>query len=245
MAKVKSRAFKPLYPQQFREPRGWLVGLTVVVVMLFLHWKLLLATSIGALVMLLVYMMQDWDWQRYWSSLIHFLSGSHQPFTLAVGSGAMATLSTYMVISIWVDSDSPWIAASTIIQLLGTLTLLTLLAWQTLNRPTSQNVMNRDQMLSDLTDANPIKRLVAVQQLTQWGTDPFLDSSERCVVADCFRLMLTHEQEAVIRGAVLDGLQVLDSNRILGKGAQPLPVSRALKPSPEKLQHSSMGYSRD
>jgi hypothetical protein len=139
-----------------------------------LHWKLLLATSIGALVMLLVYMMREWDWQRYWSSLGQFLSGYNQPLTLAVGSGAIATLSTYMVISIWVDSDSPWIAASTILQLLGTLTILTLFVWQALNRPVSQNGVNRDQMLSDLTDANPVKRLVAVQQLTRVGNRPLL-----------------------------------------------------------------------
>ncbi|MBD2125837.1 hypothetical protein NDI39_13785 [Microcoleus sp. ZQ-A2] len=235
MAKVKGRAFKPLYLQQLREPGGWVVGLTLVVAMLFWHWKLLLATSIGALVMLLVYRMQEWDWQRYWSSLSQFLRGYNQPLTRAVGSGAMATLSTYMIISIWVDSDSPWIAASTIVQILGNLTILTLVVWQTLNRPASQNVVNLDQMLSGLTDANPVKRLVAVQQLTQWGTDPFLHPSERCVVADCFRLMLTHEQEAVIRGAVLDGLQVLDNNRMLGKGTQPLQVPMVLKQSADKL----------
>jgi hypothetical protein len=235
MAKVKGRAFKPLYPQQLREPGGWLVGLTVITAMLFLHWKLLLAASIGALVMLLVYRMQQWDWQRYWSSLSQFLSGYNQPLTLAVGSGAMATLSTYMLIAIWVDFDSPWIAASTILQILGTLTILTLVVWQALNRPASQSVVNLDQMLSDLTDANPVKRLVAVQQLTEWGTDPFLHPSERCIVADCFRLMLTHEQEAVIRGAVLDGLQVLDNKRMLGKGTQPLQVPMVLKPSADKL----------
>lgn len=235
MAKVKSRAFKPLDPRQLREPGGWLIGLVVVVAMLFLHWKLLLATSIGALVMMLVYRMREWDWQRYWSSLSQFLSGYNQPLTLAVGGGAIATLSTYMVISIWVDSDSPWMAASTILQLLGTLTILTLFVWQAINRPASQNGVNRDQMLSDLTDANPVKRLVAVQQLTEWGTDPFLHPSERCIVADCFRLMLTHEQEAVIRGAVLDGLQVLDHNRMLGKGTPPLQIPMALKQSADKL----------
>lgn len=235
MAKVKSRVFKPLDPQQLRESGGWLVGLVVVVAMLFLHWKLLLAISIGALVMLLIYRMREGDWQRYWSNLNQFLSGYNQPLSLAVGSGAIATLSSYMVISIWVDSDSPWIAASTIFQLLATLTILTLVVWQTINRPASQNGVELDQMLRDLTDTNPIKRLVAVQQLTQWGTDPFLDASERCTVADCFRLMLTHEQEAVIRGAVLDGLQVLDHNRMLGKGSQPLKVPMSLKPSAEKL----------
>ena len=101
--------------------------------------------------------------------------------------------------------------------------------------------MNRDEvdldpLLSKLTDANPVKRLVAVQQLTRWGADPHLHASERRVVADCFRLMLTHEQEAVIRGAVLDGLEVLDNNRRLSKGTQPLQLPVQLKQSAEKIR---------
>lgn len=236
MAKVKSQALKPLYPQQLREPRSWLVGLIIAVAMLFGHWKLLLATSMGASVMLLVYVIQEWDWQRYWSSLQQFLSGSNRQLTLAVFGGGIATLSTYMAISIWVDSNSPWIALGTTLSVLGTLAILTLLVWQAIDRQVSRDEVDLDPLLSKLTDANPVKRLVAVQQLTRWGADSHLHASERRVVADCFRLMLTHEQEAVIRGAVLDGLEVLDNNRRLSKGTQPLQLPVQLKQSAEKIR---------
>ena len=83
--------------------------------------------------MLLAYLMQEWDCQIYGSSLRRFFSGFNRQLTLAVGSGGIATLSTYMAVSIWVDSDSPWIAAGAILQGFGTLATLILLVWQIIN----------------------------------------------------------------------------------------------------------------
>jgi hypothetical protein len=207
--------------------------------MLFWNWKLLLATGAGVFVMLLVYLMQEWDWQLYWSSLRRFFSGSNRQLTIAVGSGGIATFSTYMAVSIWVDSDSSWIAAGAILQGFGTLATLILLVWQIISRQASRDEVNRDQMLRDLTDADPLKRLLAVRQLTRWVTDHRLHPSVRRVVAECFRLMLSREEEAVIRDAVLDGLQVLDDKQMFGKGAQPLQIPIDLKRSAAKVHRES------
>lgn len=226
---VKDRGFKRLYSYRIRGVGGWLVVLTGIVAMLFWNWKLVLATGAGVLVMVLVYLMQEWNWQLYWSSLRRFLSGSNQQLTLAVGSGGIATLTTYMAVSVWMDSDSGWIASGAILQGFGTLATFVLLAWQLLYSQASQDEVNRDKMLNDLTEADPVKRLLAVRQLTQWGTNQRHKPSVCRVVADCFRLMLSHEQESIIREAVLDGLMVLDNNQRLGKGVQPLQTPISLK----------------
>lgn len=226
---IKGRGFKRLYSYRLRGVGGWLVVLTGIVAMLFWNWKLLLATGAGVLVMVLVYLMQEWDWQVYWSSLRRFLSGSNQQLTLAVGSGGIATLTTYMAVSVWIDSDSAWIASGAILQGFGTLATFVLLAWQLLHSQTSQDKLRRDQMLNNLTEADPVKRLLAVRQLTHWGTNQGGKPSVRRVVADCFRLMLSHEQESIIREAVLDGLILLDNNQSLGKGVQPLQTPISLK----------------
>ncbi len=235
MVKVKGQAFNQLYPQQLREPRSWLIGLIVIVAMLFGPWKLLLATSSGALVMWLVYRMQEWNWQPYWSSLRQFFSGSNRQLTFAVLGGGIATLSTYMAVSIGFDLDSPWIAVATTLQVLGTLAILSILIWQAIGHQPNQDEANPNKLFRELTDANPVKRLVAVQQLASWAADPQLHPSERRNVADCFRLMLTQEQEAVIRGAVLDGLQILDNNRRLGKGSEPLQLPTPVRQSADKV----------
>ena len=78
LIRVKGRSFKQLYFHHFRGSGGWLVFLTVVVAMLFWNWKLLLATGAGVLVMLLVYLMQEWDWLLYWSRVRQFFNGSNR-----------------------------------------------------------------------------------------------------------------------------------------------------------------------
>jgi len=235
--KVKSRALKRLYPRRFRGPGGWLIFLTSVVAMLFWNWKLLLATSGGVLVMLLVYLMQEWNWQLYWSNLRQFFLGSNRQLTIAVVSGSVASFGTYMGLSIFVNGDSSWITASAILQGLGTLTILILLVWQIISSQGSTDETQLEQMLRDLTNTDPLKRLLAVRQLTSWGVNYRLCLSEKRQVSDCFRLMLNREPETIIRDAILDALQVLGNNQRLAKEPQPFQTPIVLKPSATKLHH--------
>lgn len=207
--------------------------------MLFWNWRLLLATAAGVLVMLLVYLMQEWDWQLYWSSLHRLFSGSNRQLTIAVGSGGIATLSTYTMVSIWVDPHSSWIATGAMLQSLGILAILGLLVWQTFGCQGSGDDTKRDQMLRDLTDTDPLKRLLAVRQLTYWGVGHAVQPSRQHHLADCLRLMLSQEPEPIIRDAILDGLQVLGSHPMLDKGNQPLKIPIALKQSEVKVRHES------
>jgi hypothetical protein len=178
--------------------------------MLFWHWQLLLATATGIATMALVYLIQQQNWQLPWSDLRKFFQGSDSPLLLAVVSGGMATLSTYLAVAIWRDSASPWIASGAILQGLGTLAVLILLVWQILNRYTRQENAYFNQRVTDLTQSDPLKRLIAVRQIGQLAKDSQLDQGQARIVAEYFRLLLVAEQEMVIRNAVLDGLQVLE-----------------------------------
>lgn len=232
---VKGRTLRQFHLQRLREPGGWLIALMGVVAMLFWNWKLLLATVAGVSVMLLVYLMQEWDWQLYWSSLRRFFNGSNRQLTMAVASGGIATFSTYMAIAICLESESSWMATGAILQGLGTLAIFILLVWLLISRQENREEMSRDQLLNDLSDPNPVKRLLAVRQLTRKGKSSHLHPSLRRVVVECFCLMLNTEQEAVIRNAVLDGIQVLDNNQVLDQGSQPLQLPITLKQSVVKL----------
>ena len=232
---VKGRTFKRRSLRQLRRSGGGFIGVVGVVATFFWNWKLLLATVAGVLVMLLVYLIQEWDWQLYWSSLRRLFSGSNRQLTIAVGSGGIATLGTYMIVSIWIDPNSSWIAAGAILQGFGTLTILSLLVWQLLKQQGSPDEMKHDQLLGNLTDTDPLKRLLAVRQLTRWGVDHRLSPSGRRQITDCFCLMLHQEPEAIIRDAILDGLQVLDYNPAINKSAQPLQMPIALQQSETKV----------
>ncbi len=181
--------------------------------------------------MVLVYWMQEtWNWQVRWSDLRRFLKGSNRQLTLSAGSGAVATLSTYMAVSIWIDSDSPWIAAGAILQGLGTLLTLILLVWQIIGWQVNRQEAQVDQLLTELTDIDPLKRIIAVRQLTRLLTHAQFEQATQRTVADYLRLLLSREQESVIREAVLDCLQALDKVQQLSLAAV-LSTPAALKRS--------------
>ncbi len=233
LLQFQNKALKLQLLHRFRGPGGWLLSLTVAVAMLFWDWRLLLATVMGLAVMILVYWMPNWDWQVHWADIRRFLNSSHSQLTLAAGSGGIATFITYMAASIWIDSDSPWITAGAILQGLGTLTTLIVLVWQIFSWQVSQEETLLDQLLIDLTHADPLKRLIAVRRMTRLVTRTRFDSAHPRTVAESLQLLLNREQEAIIREAVFDSLQALDRVQQLSPSA-PLSTSSALKRSGAK-----------
>lgn len=222
----KQRTFKPL-----SGPGGILGFLTIIVAMLLWNWKLLLALMVGVGVMLLVYSMQKWDWQLRLSQIWRFVNSPNSRLALAVGSGGVATVSTYMAAAIWVDSPSSWIATGAIVQGLATLLTLILLISHIVSFYGNQQQKNLDLLLSNLTDPDPLKRLIAIRQLAKLVTSRSVDSQVQQDVVQCLQLLLTQERETVIRDAALDSLQVWDSWRSLPshKVKPVIPLSTKLK----------------
>ncbi len=175
--------------------------------------------------MMLVYRGQSRPGQLLREQIEQFWEGPNRRFVLAVGSGGMITLGTYMSLAIWADSESHWMAVSAILQNFGTIAIVGLLLRQALNLGVSQNEAVLDRLLSDLTDADPVKRLIAVRQMTDlvnnggFGAFRSVKSSlakpsqriARNRAAECFRLMLSQEPEALVRNALLEGLQTWDN----------------------------------
>lgn len=167
---------------------------------------------------MLVYRAESWDWQQLRSNFQQFWHSPSRRLVLAVGSGGMATVGTYMSWAIWAESDSHWIALSAILQNFGTIAIIALLLRQILSYSASKDEAVLDRILADLTDADPVKRLIAVRQMTDLVKNPGFrkQSSLKSSIAlshttECFRLMLNQEPEALVRNALLEGLQTLDT----------------------------------
>jgi hypothetical protein len=223
---IKQQTFK-----RFSGPGGFLGFLTIIIAMLLWNWKLLLALLIGIGVMTLVYSMQEWDWQLRWSRIRNFLNSSNRRLALAVVSGGIATVSTYMAASIWIDSHSSWIAAGAILQGVGTLLTLILLVWQIVNFYQNREEDQLDQLLVNLTEKDPLKRLIALRQLTKLISRKQVDSSVQQDVVECLQLLLSREQEVVVRDAAFKSLQACDRLQVLPpKSATTFtPVSAKIK----------------
>ncbi len=223
---IKQQTFK-----RFSGPGGFLGFLTIIIAMLLWNWKLLLALLIGIGVMVLVYSMQEWDWQLRWSKIRNFLNSSNRRLVLAVISGGIATVSTYMAAAIWVDSQSHWIAAGAIAQGVGTLLTLILLVWQIVNFYENREEDHLDRLLMNLTEKDPLKRLIALGQLSKFISRKRVDSSVQQDIVQCLQLLLSREEEVVVREAAFKSLQACDRLQVLPlKTAVPfVPVSAKVK----------------
>ncbi|MEP0870949.1 hypothetical protein NDA01_14165 [Trichocoleus desertorum AS-A10] len=190
--------------------RTWFWGMAVMAVLLIWHWKLLFALGIGVLILLLTHSLQTGTWQIPWADLRRHLRGTKQRFGLAVVSGAIAALSTYISLVIWSETESFWSATGAILQGFGTLAVLVLFIGHLLEHQDEQPTARFDQLVRDLTHADALKRLIAVHQLTQAVTVPTADRGQRRSVVDYLRLLLSQESEPVVRNAVLQSLQSLE-----------------------------------
>ncbi len=226
---TKQRTFK-----LYREPGGYLGLLTIVIAMLLWNWKLLLAILVGIGVMVLVYSMQRWDWRSHWLKIRKLFNSPNRRLALSVTSGGIATVSTYMAAAIWVDSNSPWIAAGAILQALGTLLTIILLVWQIVSFYGIREEEQLDRLLLTLTEQDPLKRLIAVRRLTKFVSNKRIGSSLQQNIIECLRLLISREEEVMVREAAFESLQARD----FGEQISSSPVT-PLKPLSAKVkQHT-------
>ncbi|MBE9114849.1 ATP synthase subunit I [Lusitaniella coriacea LEGE 07157] len=220
MAQVSSRR-KPLLSffqeltgikleRRFLTSSRWFLAAIGIAIALVWNWKLLLATTVGIGAMWGVYQLQGQNWHAYQVNLQKFFSSTHRQFTLAVSSGGIAALLTYMAASIWANVENRWLAVGAILQGLGTLLTLALLSWRAIDSQTHSNEDKYDRLLADLTQPDPLKRLIAVRQLTRLAAKESFNTPHRAQVVQYFHLLLGQESEAIVRDAVLEGLQAFE-----------------------------------
>jgi hypothetical protein len=174
-------------------------------------WKLVVATGVGIGGMGLVYLASGKNWQQYWLLWQPFLKGSQGKLTLAVGSGAIASLSTYLAAAIWAESDNRWLATGTVLEGMGTLLTLTLLGWHILSQQNQDSDTQLEKYLHQLTEPDPIKRLIAVRQLIKLQETKTLPKRDRHQIEEYFQLLLQQESEKLIRQAILEHLHLENS----------------------------------
>ncbi len=193
---------------QRKNPSQFLWFLTIIVGMLLWNPKLLFASGSGIFVMLLVYSMPQWDWSKFLDRLRNYLQTTNGRLVLSVTSGAIACLGTYTAVTIWADAPNVWIGAGAIVQGIATLLVLILLARLLISLHGNQED-KLDRLLENLTDADPLKRLISVRQLTKLATQQLEPDANKCII-ECLQLLLTNESEATIRDAAFDSLQALE-----------------------------------
>ncbi len=210
-----------------------------IIGMLFWNPILLIATSTGVLIMLLVYSLLRKNWQIIWSNWQRFFSGDNIKFTIAVVSGGFAALMSYIAASIWVESKNPWLATGSILQGIGTLITLGILLWQVFITRINQQQTKYSDLLTDLCDSKSLKRLIAVRNLTKMAINSGLSTNDRQELLEYFQLMLTVEPVPKIQEALLNSLILLEKKKVIGKNERKKSIPITLK----RINHPVKEYS--
>lgn len=225
--------------RRWSAPGGWLLVTGGAIGLLFWNGRLVIATGAGVAVMLLVYLMQDGVWKSPRSEVQKFLQGWNQSFLLAAVSGCATTFGIYLAASLWAEVGSPWIATGMLLQQMTTIAALGLLVWQMANRQESRPTTRFNQILDDLTHCDPLKRLIAVRRMTEAIEQH--NRAQKRQISDYLRVMLSREENSIVRDALLEGLQTLDVTRSLAASkVEPIATPIALQRSEIKARSRNL-----
>ena len=192
---------------------GWSCCVAIIALLWCLNWKLFLATAVGISLMSLCYLVQNPHWQRYCKKWQSYLVGSNRQLILAVGSGAVGSFCTYLAASVWTDAENQWLATGSILQGLVSLSTLSALLWSMRQKKGNTVEAKLNSLLADLSDREPLKRLVAIRQLTRMLVTNSLSSEHYSQSIEYFYLMLSEPQLPVIKNALLESLELLDAKK--------------------------------
>ena len=155
------------------------------------------------------YLAQNRHWQKYWQKWQRFVTGFNRQLIVAVGTGGLGAFSTYLVVSLWAEAENQWLATGLILQGFLALATLSLLVWSLFKEKQNSLEVRCEKLLLNLTHPQPLKRLVAIRQLTRLVNSGRLSPEYYWQVSECYRLMLAEPQLSFIKIALLDSLDTL------------------------------------
>ena len=182
---------------------------------LMLAWdpKLVAATLTGMGLMGVVYWVQTDKCQSYWLYCYDFSKTFQGKLAIAVISGGFGAIGSYIALDIWSNAQNRWLATGLILQGLGTFVTLGLLSWQLFNIPRKKQENQYQEWVSQLTDVNVLKRLIAVENLFNLIEKKQLTPIQAKQIRGYFRLMLNQETEVIVSQVVLQCCQLLNNPR--------------------------------
>ncbi|MGK7953934.1 MAG: hypothetical protein AB4063_01490 [Crocosphaera sp.] len=203
------------YLLKHKRPRKmglWLSGSMGATLMLAWDPKLVVATLVGMGLMGAVYWGQTAKWQSRWRYVYEFSQSFQGKLAIAVISGGLGTIGSYIALYIWSHAQNRWLATGLILQGLGTFLTLGLLSWQLFDKPRTKQENQYQEWVSQLTDSNELKRLIAVENLVHLLEEKRLNSTQIKQLFGYFRLMLKQENNTMICQAMLRCFQRLEEN---------------------------------
>lgn len=208
---------------RFQQPSRWfLAGLGY---MLLVAWneRLILSLTAGLMGMVAAFQIQQGQWRLPSVNWQQFFDMQRHPLRLAMIAGGAIMLTTYVALSIELESGQAWISMGWLLQsgLIGVL-LLTILQATSGNRLLGNNWLDAsdestqiDLLLDHLRHDDPLQRLIAVRRLLQLVDQLPMDQeyapnvSLRSHIRDCFQIAQRQETDPIVQQALANGMTSL------------------------------------
>lgn len=200
------RVFKQRH--QFQLP-NWVIVAIALLVLSFWHWQLVMATLIGAVTLILVYVAQDWNWNLLLARVQRFLNSPNRSMILAAIAGSTSIILSYVGLMVWSSIDNHWLAGLAITQSVATLGGLVLLFFKTINQWQQNSQQNINYLTAQLTSEDELERLIAVKQLAQSLQQHHLPLDQEKAIAQYCQILLNRESVETVRSATLEVLEEL------------------------------------
>jgi hypothetical protein len=217
-----------LVPKPWRKSARWAAIGAGAALLLTWNGRLVVSTGAGLGTIWLAYSLRESAWRAAITDLVNSLEGIDRRIT-------------YTVLSIWLATQNHWLATGMILQGTVTMGALGVLLWQKL-QPSAQK-SGLLQYIQDLTDVDPLKRLIAVRQINQLFTQ---HPEQQADITEFYQVLLTREPDRLVREALMDGLQVMTTQASIaaartttfkpGKRRTPIAVPRSIDRSEALLQ---------
>lgn len=212
--------------------------------------KLLVAIAAGALVYRSLSRGYQLPWKSWAIAANQFGTQVLRIGQTPLGASLLAFLGTYVVAVAWSDFGGQWVTIGFLgLGAVNGVPLFRRLIGETIHPEIFPAPPSEDFLTAhwhNLTAQAPVKRLLAVRQLLKWclsspnGGAAYLPGTtvtQRSHLIDCFRLMLVHEAEPIVRVALIDGLKALQPKPQLSPG-QPAVEPLISQPAPLAVERS-------
>ncbi|MGF1522523.1 MAG: hypothetical protein ACFBSF_09430 [Leptolyngbyaceae cyanobacterium] len=232
-AKQLSEQTKAVSVQIYRQNAHWLnrYGRWFLLAWLaaLVDGKLLLAIALSTLTYHLVTTGYQIPWEKLQPLCDRLYIQIQQISRNPLGAGMLTFGVTYGLTAAWSELGGSWAAAA--LSGLGIMNVLLLARSKRSGTSTSQPLEQHSEHLSELhwqhlAAPEPVQRLLAVRSLLRWSLTesgaatylPGTDVTGKSHLVDCFRVMLTHETEPLVRVALIEGLKTLQPKPQLSPG---------------------------
>lgn len=187
-----------------------LVGATLLIlgILLLWQWRLGLAVLVGSATLLVSYSLAMPGGRQQWLRWRERLLGLNQPLALAALGGTLATLGTYMAVSIWAEAEQRWLATGAIVQGILSLGILSLLGWEWIQRRHHQAQSLFERHLSEVASPDPFRRVLGIRRLQGILEHNQAAPDQIRLGLDFLRLALERERDPVVKEALLEALSL-------------------------------------